>query len=153
MILSDELCFLILTAIIVYIGYRVFKSVAIPFTINFIADEIEMNPKWFIGKLREDYYGFHDVDIILVDHAVGRLPCFRKVKATKRIEVLLSEEVKTSEVNSLAQLILATKIKMKYGVYYPNKPIAWLSILCYMLDGGEINQIDAKWENKREQKS
>jgi hypothetical protein len=35
---------------------------------------------------------------------------------------------------------------VKYGVLFQDKPIHWLSILCYMLDGGDIKQEATSWE-------
>lgn len=99
--------------------------------------EIEKNPKWITPKLREEYYGFDDIDIILAQSSYPILPFFRLAK-NNRFELLVPDDITTKDVNLISQLALAGKIKIKYNVLYLDKPVDWLSILCYMLDGGDI---------------
>ena len=99
---------------------------------------IAKNPKWITKAIEGQYYGFSDIDIIIVDSRFGHLPRFHQTKDTKRYELLISDDFTVDDANSIIRAALASKIKLKYGIYFPNKSIQWLSILCYMLDGKDI---------------
>jgi len=101
--------------------------------------EIDKNPKWITNELHSKYYGFADIDFITAESSIGALPRFRVSKEnSSRLEFLIPEDTLTRDVETMGQLALVGKIKLKYGLFFPDKPIHWLSILCFMLDGGEV---------------
>ena len=108
--------------------------------------ELEKNPKWITSNIHEQYYGFYDIDIILVDSKYGGLPYVRMVKSTQHMEFLIPNDTSIKDVDDIAKQALNAKLKLKYGFYFPDKPAYWLAILCYMLDGGDIKQSATKWE-------
>ena len=116
--------------------------------------ELERNPKWLKSELTSQYYGLDDIDIVIVENQKFKTPMeVRVVKSSKKLEVLLpSYVVNTRDIELIAKLLLITKISTKIspqvGMLYVNKPSWWLSILNYMLDGGNINQSAVKWEEK-----
>ena len=67
-------------------------------------------------------------------------------KDKERIELWIPNDIPIRNLESLAKIALLGKIKIRYGIYFPEKPIYWLSILCYMLDGGDIKQESVTWE-------
>lgn len=50
------------------------------------------------------------------------------------------------DIEDIGRLALATKIKIKCGLWFPEKPLYWLSIICYMLDGGDIHMTDTSYK-------
>ena len=60
--------------------------------------------------------------------------------------------ITTKDIDNVAKLLLIGKISVKVspqvGMLYINKPTYWLSILNYMLDGGEVNQSAVSWKEK-----
>ena len=118
----------------------------IPFMVKKGMKEIEKNPKWITSNIHDQYYGFHDIDIILTESKYNSLPYVRVTKSPRRMELLISNDTSIKDVDIIAKQALSAKIKLKYGLYYPDKPAYWLAILCYMLDGGDIKQEATKWE-------
>ena len=57
-----------LIGLVVFIGtYILLEKVIFPWLIEKRTIELEKNPKWLMTKLQDRYYGFRDLDIILVD--------------------------------------------------------------------------------------
>lgn len=143
----------VLAVIGMYILFKLFDKIIFPWIIDKKTKDIEKNPKWITSGLREKYYGFNDIDIITVNSPFGMIPRFRLDKNRKdRLQLLISEETSTQEVDTVAQLALAGKIKVKYGLWFPDKPVYWLSILLYMLDGGDVRQEATRWESATDNK-
>lgn len=115
--------------------------------------EIERNPKWITPKLKEKYYGFSDIDIITVESPIGSLPRFRlKEKKNKddeeRLELLIPEDTSVNDIDEVAKLALQGKLFLYHNISISDKPAYWLSILCYMLDGGDINIKETEKDKK-----
>lgn len=109
------------------------------------------NPKWITPKLRQNYYGFSNIDIITARSTIGALPRFRlnsKEKDKERLELLISEDTPVNDIDKVATLALQGKLHVYYNLYFPDKPAYWLSILLYMLDGGDIKSESIVWESK-----
>lgn len=139
----------IIVLIVCIIFYKLYKEIIYPTIVEKTTKELEKNPKWIISRLRKPYYGFDNVDIIIVDSPIGRLPRFRLDKHNKnRLQFLISENITTNDIEDIGRLILAGKIKGFYGIWFPEKSLSWLSILNYMLDGGEINIDATEWNEK-----
>lgn len=142
-----NICMCISVIAILYGMYEIFNKIIFPWIVNTRTKDIEKNPKWIIPKLKETYYGFKDIDIIIVDSPLGMLPRFRPAKGTEnRLQLLLPEDISVKDVDNIAQIALAGKIKIKYGLWFPDKPAHWLAILNFMLDGGDIRIEATKWE-------
>ena len=150
----DDVKILILILLVLYIAYIIYKYLLRPWILEKTTKDIEVNPKWMTPKLREKYYGFSDIDIILAETTFGGLPRIRLSK-DNRIQLLLPEDVSPRDIDEIAQIVLAAKVRIKYGLWFPDKPAFWLSILCYMLDGGDIKQEATSWEkiDKRQETS
>lgn len=146
--ISTDLCYIILIVIGLYIGYRVGKDLILPKIIDDATTEIEKNPKWITQELNAKYYGFNDIDFILAESELGALPRFRIEKYTKRLEILIDNDTSTKDVEALGQMALAGKLQIKYGLFFPDKPLCILSVLCFILDGGEI---EVKETEKRQE--
>ena len=149
--LSIEACVVIIVILVLYLCYKLFDRVLFPIIVEKRTKKIEKNPKWIVDKLRSEYYGFSDLDIILVEGPFNCLPRFKEAEGN-RYELLISNDTSTKDVDDIARIALVGKIKMKYGLWFPEKPIYWLSILCYMLDGGDIKQEATSWEEKSQEK-
>lgn len=124
-----------------YILWDIFNKIIFPKIVYHGMKEIERNPKWITSKLQ--YYGFNDIDIVLCKSKWGMLPRFR-VGKDNRLELWIDNDTSTRDVEDVGHLALAGKIKAKYGLWFPDKPTYWLSILLYMLDGGDIQMQDKK---------
>lgn len=128
----------------VLILIKIWKSWIYPLIIEHTTKEIEKNPKWITPKLRETYYGFSNVDIIVAENSLGMLPRFHihritdEEKTEERFEVLIPSNVSVKDVDDLATLILQAKLHIYYKLDYFDKSADWLSILLYLLDGGDI---------------
>lgn len=131
---------------LIYVGYEIFNRIIFPKLIEKTTKEIEKNPKWIISKINT--YGFNDIDFILVNSPLGMLPRFRWLKKEDRYELLLAKDTPANDVDDIIHVALLGKLKIKYGLFYPDKPLYWLSVLCYMLDGGDISMSSVKWEDK-----
>ena len=144
MLISDILGLLII-AIMGFIGFIIGKYVServiLPILIEKATKEIEKNPEWIVSRLNERYYGFSDIDIITVEGPIDTLPRFRLSKKKKdegKLELLISNNTSIDEIDEIAKLALHGKIYICYNITTPNKPAYWLSILLYLLDGGDI---------------
>lgn len=136
---------------ILYGMYEIFNRIVFPWIVNTRTKDIEKNPKWITPKLKEKYYGFTDIDIIIVNSPLGMLPRFRlDKKQTDRLQLLIPEDISVKDIDDIAQLALAGKIRIKYGLWFPNKSAHWLAILNFMLDGGDIKIEATKWEKTNE---
>lgn len=148
--MNDDIVVLLLIFPISYLFNVLFKKFVLPKLIEIDTKEIKKNPSWIMKDVEKNYYGFSDIDIILADTNVFTvLPTFRFGK-TGRFELLIPNETSTKDVDEVLRLALIGKIKMKYGLFYTDKPIYWLSILCYMLDGGDIEESTTKFKEKQE---
>lgn len=138
-----------------YAAWRIFNYRLFPWIVEKLTTDIEKNPKWITTYLQKNYYGFSDLDFIIVNSPLGMTPRFRASKTNRNnLELLISEDITTNDVESIGRFALVGKIKMKYGLWYPDKPLYWLSILCYMLDGKDIQQDAVSWKDvKRDNKS
>jgi hypothetical protein len=141
--LDTDLCIIILVGLMLYVTWRTFDRIIFPQMVYHGMKEVERNPKWVTSQLQ--YYGFNDIDIVLCTSKYGMLPRFRASK-DNRIELWIDNDTSTKDIEEVGRLALVGKIKAKYGLWFPDKPIYWLSILCYMLDGGDVNMIDKKQE-------
>ena len=148
--IDGELACILLSCLVVYIIIKLFNNFVISFVVSFVVKRkttvIEKNPKWITSRIQEKYYGFNDIDFILAECPLGGLPKFNISKDKERIELWIPNDILIRDLESLAKIALLGKIKIRYGVYFPEKPIYWLSILCYMLDGGDIKQESVTWE-------
>lgn len=135
--------FIIFNACIIF---YVFGKYVFPFIAKKSTKIVEKNPNWITSRINDRYYGFYDVDFILVESLLEPLPKFRLSKDKHRIELLLPVDIQIRDLDEIAKLALIGKISVKYGLYFPNKPTQWLSILCYMLDGGEIKTEILPWK-------
>ena len=142
------------TIIVIVIGYiliKIWKYIIFPFVVKKTTHEIEKNPKWITPKLRQNYYGFSNIDIITARSTIGALPRFRlnsKERDEERLELLISEDTPVNDIDKVATLALQGKLHVYYNLYFPDKPAYWLSILLYMLDGGDIKPESIVWESK-----
>lgn len=142
------------TIIVIVIGYiliKIWKYIIFPFVVKKTTHEIEKNPKWITPKLRQNYYGFSNIDIITARSTIGALPRFRlnsKERGKERLELLISEDTPVNDIDKVATLALQGKLHVYYNLYFPDKPAYWLSILLYMLDGGDIKPESIVWESK-----
>lgn len=103
--------------------------------------EVDRNPKW-VTKQITSYYGFEDIDFVLFDSNMVDSPRLKTNKTRDRLELWLPCDTLTKDIPELSRLALACKIHTRHGVWCPDKPIYWLSVLCFMLDGGEIKMED-----------
>jgi len=125
--------------LILIILWDIFDKKLFPWIVNKKTKNIEKNPKWIMSKINHQY-GFLDIDFILVESPLGLIPRFRASKDGTRLEMLIDKDTTTNDVDNLLRVALVAKIKMNYGLWYPNKSLHWLSILLYMLDGGNIEE-------------
>lgn len=143
--ISTDLAYIILFCIVGFALSQLYKSVIFPVVLEKSTKEIEMNPKWITDKVRKEYYGFADIDFITAENSLGALPRFRVPKTDKtRLQVLIPADVPLKDVDEIARIALIGKIKIKYGLFFPDKPLHWLSVLCFMLDGGSIEMKDVE---------
>ena len=147
--IDGELACILLSCLVVYIIIKLFNNFmvsVVSFVVKRKTTVIEKNPKWITSRIQEKYYGFNDIDFILAECPLGGLPKFNISKDKERIELWIPNDIPIRDLESLAKIALLGKIKIRYGIYFPEKPIYWLSILCYMLDGGDIKQESVTWE-------
>lgn len=148
--MNSEIASAILAIIIGYVIATIFRKAILPLIYKKKTKEIEKNPKWITSRINDKYYGFSDIDFILAENPLGGLPRFRLAKDHKRLELLIPNDTQIRDLDAIAKVALAGKIKIKYGVFYPDKPIHWLSILCFMLDGGDVS-MGARFERKTDE--
>lgn len=142
-----RICSAMFISLSLYIVFDLFRKYIHPMIISKSIKEIEKNPKWITSK--GNYYGLQDVDIILAETNYGTLPYFRVTK-DNQLQLLISTDTPARDESEIVRLALLGKIYIKYGVWYPDKPVHWLSVLCYMLDGGDIKEAVTKFEEKQE---
>lgn len=151
----NDLLILVLLIVIGYIFVKLWECIIFPFMIEKSTQEVEKNPNWIIPKLKQRYYGFSDIDITTARSSLGAIPRFRlhfsKKEKNKidRLELLIPEDTSVNDIDKVAALALAAKIRIFYGLTFTDKSAHWLSILLYMLDGGDIRQEAISWENKK----
>ena len=133
-----------------YAIWNIFNRIIFPKMVYHGMKEIDRNPKWITKELQ--YYGFNDIDIVLCTSKWGMLPRFRVNKNNNKIELWIDNDTSTKDIEDIGRLALAGKVKAKYGLWFPEKPLHWLSILCYMLDGGDIRMESAIWKEKENNK-
>lgn len=135
----------------VYLGSSLYKYLLHPFIVNKCTKDIEVNPKWITPKLQSEYYGFNDMDIVVAESKLNNLPRFRITK-DHRLQLLISNDTSTKDIEEVARIALLGRLKIKHNLWYPDKPTHWLSILNFMLDGGDIRQEETSWEKKQDKK-
>lgn len=131
---------IILASIIIFIMCKIFIHIVFPKIIYASMKEVERNPRWITSQL-QSYYGLNDIDIVLYESKLNALPYVR-IGKQKQLELWITNNTSTKDVENVGQVALALKIKCKYNLWFPDKPLYWLSILCYMLDGGDIQMTD-----------
>lgn len=142
------------TIIIIIIGYilmKIWKYIIFPFIVKKTTHEIEKNPRWITPKLKQNYYGFSNIDIITARSTIGMLPRFRlnsKEKGKERLELLIPEDTPVNDIDKVATLALQGKLHVYYNLHFPDKPAYWLSILLYLLEGGDIKPESIVWGSK-----
>lgn len=146
-----DLCYLGLSLCSIYALYSIVKTYIFPKILDLLTTVKETNPDWLAKKLRSQYYGFDDIDFIICECPIFNVPRFRLGKDTKRLQFLVPNDVSVWDREKIAKIALMGKIKIRYDVDTSfEKPIEWLSILCYMLDGKDINIGEVSWtENKK----
>lgn len=143
--ISSDLACVLLVIIGLYALHKFYRYILFPKIIEKNTKEIDKNPKWITKELHAKYYGFADIDVITAENPMSVLPRFRVSKTdTTRLEFLIPEDTSTRDIERLGQVALVGKIKIKYGLFFPDKPIQWLSILLFMLEGGEVNVKDVE---------
>ena len=112
--ISKDLACVLLVILIGYALNRLYRLVIFPKIIDKTTKEFDKNPKWITDELRSKYYGFHDIDFITAENAIGALPRFRVAKDDKtRLEMLVSNDTLTREVEQIGQVALVGKLKIK----------------------------------------
>ena len=151
MIESIDILYFVGFIFMVYLTWEIFNRCIFPQMVYHGMKELERNPKWVTSRL--PYYGFGDIDIVVCESKWGMLPRFRLGKNNK-FELLIDNDTRIEDAEDIGRLALVGKLKAKYNIWFPEKPIYWLSILCYMLDGGDIQMSSVSWEeaHKRETK-
>ena len=157
----SKLLFAISCGFVFYMSVKLYMDVIRPYQIKKSIKVVKKNPEWLIPALRSHYYGLDDVDILLVESKHKIAPQFQLNVIKKdekagllemRLELLLPSTVTIAEIDEIAKIALigkiCTKVNPQVGMTYANKPTYWLSILCYMLDGGSINQSAVSWNDK-----
>lgn len=137
----DNLLVLVLAALVGVILTKTWRLLIFPMLVDKTTKEIEKNPKWITPKLKQMYYGFSNIDIITAKSSIGALPRFRihtDKNEESRLELLIPEDTSVNDIDKIATLALQGKLHIFYNLFFPNKPAYWLSILLYMLDGGDI---------------
>ena len=144
-----DICYIGLNLCSLYLVFWVCKHIIYPKIIDYTTTEIERNPNWLMSHLRSNYYGFDDIDIILCECPICHVPRFRVPKDSDRLELFVPNDLTTWSRDKIAKIALLGKIRIRYGITAPaDKAIFWFSILCYLLDGGDINISEVKWEEK-----
>lgn len=149
--MEDLIILLFILFLIIFLT-KLWKSIIFPKIVEKTTKEVEKNPKWITPKLRTTYYGFSNIDIITANSSIGVLPRFRahsEKSKGDRLELLIPEDTSVNDIDKIAALALRGKIYIFYGLMAPDKPAYWLSILLYMLDGGDIKQETISWEDKK----
>ena len=127
------------------VSYHLFASIILPILVKKGTKLIEKNPKWIMSETSA-YYGFQDIDFMMVESRFEITPRFRINDKTNRFELLLPNDIPANYSDDIVRLALAAKLKLKYNLFFPEKSTYWLSVLCYLLDGGNIEQIKCEEE-------
>lgn len=145
------LCYIGLNLCSLYIIYKIVVHFIYPKIIDFTTKETERNPQWLTGYLRSNYYGFEDIDFIVCECPVCHVPRFRVPKDANRLELFVPDDFSNWDREKVAKIALMGKIKIRHGLDTSmDKPLYWLSILCYMLEGGDINISETSWGENRD---
>ena len=145
--ISTEIAAFILASITTYALYQLWKYWIYPAILDAKTKDLETNPKWITDILYK-YYGFHDIDFVVVDNPIYDSPRFQ-VSAKERLTFLVPKEITSDQVEEIGRVALIGKLNIKHQLLYTDKPILWLSILCYLLDGHDISMADASFEVKK----
>lgn len=139
--LDKELIMCICGSILGVIISPYIYKLMLPILIKKTTKIIEKNPKWIVSKLRKNYYGLSDMDIIIVNSPIGVLPRFHINKKNNKLELLISEDVSTKDIEDIATLALRGKLYIYHSVnltFTQNKSASYLSMLYCMINGGNI---------------
>lgn len=144
-----DLYCVIFVGLILYVFSRAYKCLIRPKILDMTTKEFDKNPKWITNELHSNHYGFDDIDFIPAENFLGTLPRFRVSKSDKtRLEILFPNDTSTKDVEQIGRIALVGKIKIKYGLFFPDKPLHWLSILLFMLEGGDVTIKDISKDKK-----
>lgn len=147
--ISADVVYVIIIVAVICILHKIYRFVLFPKMVDKLTKEIDKNPKWITRELHSKYYGFADMDFITAENDLDMLPRFRICKEDNtRLEFLIPSDTLTRDIEEMGRKALVGKIKLKYGLFFPDKPIQWLSILCFMLEGGEVNIKDIEKDKK-----
>lgn len=138
--MNTNVIVIIAVIIEIYLTIRSCNRIIFPYFMKRDMKEVDRNPNWVVSKLQ--YYGFNDIDIVLYESKMFSYTQFRGNKDKSKLEFWIPNETSIDEVPEIGRIALVGKLKAKYGLWFPDKPIHWLSILCFMLDGGDINMED-----------
>lgn len=137
---EKQILIMFLTIIMVYFAYRIFDRAIFPKIVWHDTKEIDRNPSWITSKLLGQYYGFNQIDIVLAECKWGMLPRVRQ--GEEKLELWVDADTSTKDVEEIGLLALSALLKVNYNLWFPDKPLYWLSILLFMLDGGDIEVKD-----------
>ena len=127
----------IITMMSLYLLWSLCRQILYPIIIRLGLREVSRNPIWVNNEIRT-YYGFEDIDIVLCESLWGGLPHLRTSKDKTKLELWIPNDTPMDDINYYGRLALASKLKINYGLWFPEKSLPWLSIVCYMLDGGDV---------------
>lgn len=145
--MSIEVAATILAVIITYALYQLWKYWIHPAILDSKTKKLETNPKWITDILYK-FYGFQDIDFVVVKCSISDSPRFQ-VSTKNRLTFLVPENITSDQVEEIGRIALIGKLNIKHQLFYPDKHILWLSILCYLLDGHDIAMSDAAFEVKK----
>ena len=136
--INPDVACVVLVIIGLCILSRLYRLFIFPKMLNKMIKEIDKNPQWITKELHSKYYGFSDIDFITAEDNIGALPRFRASKDGTRLEFIIPEDTPTSDIEKIGHAALVGKIQVRYGLFFPEKPLQWQSILLFMLEGGEV---------------
>ncbi|MDE5539948.1 MAG: hypothetical protein K2J20_05630, partial [Bacilli bacterium] len=64
----EDILSLIFALCMIYVSTRLFKKFVLPKLIEMDTKEVERNPKWILGNVKKEYYGFKDIDVVLTEN-------------------------------------------------------------------------------------
>ena len=151
-----EVLLIILAWFIIYIaGKWIIQHIA-AFIRKHDIKEVSRNPEWIMKNVRDEYYGFQDIDIVTADSRFNNLPCFRVYDNGEQIqyELLIPSNAPADSAELTLKIALIAKMQMKHGLnpnsyQYLDKSLLWLSILCYLLDGKDIKETAVSWDERQ----
>ena len=137
--MNKEILAFFIVIFIIYITLRFINRTGFPILINMLTKELDKNPKWITSKLKNNYYGFEDIDFITAECSMRALPRFRVSKSNPhRLEFLVPNDASVDDVELLGKLALMGKLKLKYGLFISDEPLDWLSKMCFILDNKNV---------------